>query len=417
MQENLWSWNCDQLSSVQRCQSIHEYSESPRDDQPRFWIAGLYTEFDRYLRKRFFWRSTFLSVTRHYSSLSECVHSTSHSDQCLLSVPISVTSDPPQHSCRWLIVHGSRSNWKLFTSHTDYTLISHIPARCESSSELFEKPKNLASSSCGSRPGDTGKTMGQGEGVIREPQGCSTANSSLCKGSRPFYLVLEELILKIVWWKIRDIPFRNCISENSQTELIVSARRSISRPNYALTHSVPTITMPMDQRSGDGEIHRRSFDVAVTWRESFQPILKCLMGLWRLHWRIFSPNRTSEVESVLKRSALKNRSDFYEGGRLLTWSLTIFEYPVFMMQLKTIEIFSIFLTWRWHSRFQRKMGSSSISSKWNTSGEFLGGFYQRKIRDSVQLQTVLAGYDQEMDRDRAMPRPSEMEDGSNTTHS
>ena len=33
----------------------------------------------------------------------------------------------------------------------------------------------------------------------------------------------------------------------------------------------------------------------------------------------------------------------------------------------------------------------------------LGIFYQMKIRESVQAQTVLAMYDQEIDRDRAMP--------------
>ena len=53
--EFLWSWNC--LWIITLSQSTHEYSESQRNGPPRLLLAAWFTDFIRYLRKRF-WKST-----------------------------------------------------------------------------------------------------------------------------------------------------------------------------------------------------------------------------------------------------------------------------------------------------------------------------------------------------------------------
>ena len=46
-------------------------------------------------------------------------------------------------------------------------------------------------------------------------------------------VVLEELLLKIVRWKLRGMLPQNCISENSLTQMTFSAGESTSRPKCA----------------------------------------------------------------------------------------------------------------------------------------------------------------------------------------
>ena len=60
----LCSWNCEQLWIILRSQSTHEYSESQKNDQPRFLLAAWYTELIGYIRTRF-WRSTCSRWTNH----------------------------------------------------------------------------------------------------------------------------------------------------------------------------------------------------------------------------------------------------------------------------------------------------------------------------------------------------------------
>ena len=68
-------------------------------------------------------------------------------------------------------------------------------------------------------------------------------NSSFSSGSRPVISHWRNFFLEMVWWKIRDIQSRNCISDNSQTQRNFSAERSISTPKYVQNHQNPTITM------------------------------------------------------------------------------------------------------------------------------------------------------------------------------
>ena len=46
-------------------------------------------------------------------------------------------------------------------------------------------------------------------------------------------VVLEELVLKIVRWKLRGMLSRYCISENSQTKMTFTVGESTSRPKCA----------------------------------------------------------------------------------------------------------------------------------------------------------------------------------------
>ena len=48
-------------------------------------------------------------------------------------------------------------------------------------------------------------------------------------------IVLEELTLNLVCWKLRDILSRNCISEKSQTEMTFNVGESIVEPKCVRT--------------------------------------------------------------------------------------------------------------------------------------------------------------------------------------
>ena len=80
---------------------------------------------------------------------------------------------------------------------TSANVFDRLRARDGPSSALFENSKNLASSSCGLRQSDTGKIMEQGEGVRREPQGCTIPTPRFAM-IPALEIVLEELILTVV---------------------------------------------------------------------------------------------------------------------------------------------------------------------------------------------------------------------------
>ena len=99
----------------------------------------------------------------------------------------------------------------------------------------------------------------------------------------------------------------------------------------------------MDQRSRDRKISGWSYDVVVNRRARFSWFWTAWCeDRWRLHWRRSSPISISEEGSVSKSSVLKNTTDFYNEGRLLTWSWTTFEQPELVVQLKTYQIYSIY---------------------------------------------------------------------------
>ena len=73
-------------------------------------------------------------------------------------------------------------------------------ARDGPSSAFFENPKNLASSLCGLRPGNTGNEVNHGEGVRREPQSSTIPTPRFTKNHSTWTRSHHtgELVLKMV---------------------------------------------------------------------------------------------------------------------------------------------------------------------------------------------------------------------------
>ena len=121
------------------------------------------------------------------------------------------------------------------------------PAAEWPSPSFFKIPKNLTSSPCELRSGETESTMRHGEGLR---QGTARVQKyrllDLPGKTRPGIpcIILEELILKIIWWKRQGTLSRNCISENSQTQVTFNVGESISRSKCVCESTpFPQLTM------------------------------------------------------------------------------------------------------------------------------------------------------------------------------
>ena len=90
---------------------------------------------------------------------------------------------------------------------------------------------------CRLKTNDAGKIAEQGEGAKKEPQYCTRPTPRFATKFSTWNQ-LYELILKFLWWKIREIRSRNCISVDSQTLQTSSVGRRISRPKCALVQVV-----------------------------------------------------------------------------------------------------------------------------------------------------------------------------------
>ena len=74
------------------------------------------------------------------------------------------------------------------------------------------------------------------------------------------------------------------------------------------------------------------------------------------------------------------------------------------MQLKTHQIFQCFFTRRDGIQdFDTRWDQAQLSASERSQENILEGLRKLKIRDSVQLQAVLAMYDEEIDRNLALP--------------
>ena len=83
-----------------------------------------------------------------------------------------------------------------------------------------------------------------------------------------------------------------------------------------------------------------------------------------------------------------------------------------MTQLLTYQISSMFPCKEMTFRISIQDGTQALLSANEVPKEnVLGSLYKMKIRESVQLQTVLATYKQEIDRGRAMPKLSKIDHG------
>ena len=105
----------------------------------------------------------------------------------------------------------------------------------------------------------------------------------------------------------------------------------------------------------------------------------------------------------VREQRVQKYNQFSRGSRLLIGSTSIFDQPEHMKQCKVCQIFSIYVCRTTMSRISMYDGTSTNISKRNTYGNGMGGLYQSKLQDSVQLQTVLALYDQETVRNIGQP--------------
>ena len=151
------------------------------------------------------------------------------------SQPLSIPSSRGMISSDSFLPHDTRNS--LGTSGNIFESQS---ARDGPSSAFFERPKNLASSSCGLRKGNTGKFMEHGGGVRREPQSSTiptprfTTNHSTWTPTYHTGGTYSQNGTK----DIRDTQSRNSISENSRTQWTFDAGKSTSRTKCAQTHPV-----------------------------------------------------------------------------------------------------------------------------------------------------------------------------------
>ena len=157
-------------------------------------------------------------------------------------------------------------------------------------------------------------------------------------------------------------------------------------------NSISSSHTALDQRSWDGKVNWRTYDIAIDCRANGFPRL-------RYAWcdDCVCVETTFAKEQVSKSSVLRILTDSYVGDKkCLTWSTSISVQPELMKRYKDSQICSVYVC---------RMTTSKTSTY-----DGIKLYYQRakclqmwswkdctcqKIQDSVQLQTVLALYDQE----------------------
>ena len=201
------------------------------------------------------------------------------------------------------------------------------------------------------------------------------------------YIVLEELILKMVWRKIRDIQSRNCISGKFPESVDLPCWKINFRTELCSNSSHPTIAMSWIK---EVEIVKSTEDLLTSQPIEGRdfPILKRLMRRSRLHCRRWSQVCISEGGSASKSNVLKHTTGLYEEGRLLAWSVTSFEQPVLVMQHKAYQIFSTYAC-RKITLMISKRWDQALLSKWDLCGERPGRFVQvKKTRFSSASHSI-----------------------------
>ena len=212
------------------------------------------------------------------------------------------------------------------------------------------------------------------------------------------WIILVELVLTVVWLILRNFRFRNCIWGNFRNLWNFKAEKSTS----TLKHVRKQQTL-ISQCNRSKKLRWQSQLTNLwhryrLWCEQISPTSICLMRWLRLHWKDFSTNMfTSAREWVSKSSVLKNIIGSWEEDKLLTWSMSISVQAEPMKRYKdcqTCSVYACIMTTSKISTFDGiKLYYQSTSDM--PSDVILEGLYKSKLQDSVQLQTVLALYDQE----------------------
>ena len=194
-------------------------------------------------------------------------------------------------------------------------------------------------------------------------------------------IILEELILSMVWWITRGFRCRECISENSLTQMEFQSCKVNFKTEVCSKSADPQVTMQlikdveiaksidelMTSRSTTGRIDFTDYHVLDAMIAS--ALKKLLINCVHFWKRV----------SVEEQKCSKNTTDSHEGDNLHTWSMSIFEPQGLRSCTRSVWTVQCTLTqWRC-SEFRRRMGSSSIVRKWDSYGNGPGRFIQGKI--------------------------------------
>ena len=155
----------------------------------------------------------------------------------------------------------------------------------------------------------------------------------------------------------------------------------------------------MDQRSGDSQISGRSCDVADIWRAWFQPfgMLGCDKGLWIEEDHLWSalPKRVSVEEQLAQKHDI-----FFVRTRQITFMICdhFRATGAYDAAQDPSDLSKVSLHGDDNQDFETRWDPASLSASETPKENILEGLYKLKIRDSVQLQSVLALYEQETTR-------------------
>ena len=213
--------------------------------------------------------------------------------------------------------------------------------------------------------------------------------SSLCKRKKvsllwiSLWFRIRNYKTRWISWTIRDLHLDK-FPDSSHFQCWKSLQ-DWSRLNLRIScnHNV------VDQRSGSDQISGRSYEIAVnerTWWPWF-------WDTWDEGSVCIEKDHTSEEELISERITFKKTTNFYEEGKLLVWSINHFRVSDAQdAALWALRSFQYFLRRRWHSGFRCQMGQDLLSVCEVSKENVLKSLYKLKVRDSVQLQTILAMY-------------------------
>ena len=136
----------------------------------------------------------------------------------------------------------------------------------------------------------------------------------------------------------------------------------------------------------------------TTERRDFNP-LECLMRQYHLDWRGFISDQHFRRELVSKSSLLKNTKDFLRRRQITFMICDHFRaIGAYDAAQDPSDLSKVFFRWHDIQDFDTRWDQASLSASETPKENILEGLYKLKIRDSVQLQSVLALYEQETTR-------------------
>ena len=260
---------------------------------------------------------------------------------------------------------------------TSENVFERLLAREGRTSTLFNISKNLVSSSHELRLDTAGNTM-ESE-MRREPQNSSIPVPTLAKW---------RWNVKSYWWNLFS-QWYYWLSEISDFGIAsgkISWLYGISKLESQLydwsmfKDSRSSSHNALDQRSRDGKVNGRAYDIALDYRaKRFHRLSICLMRWLCLHWKDFSTCIfTSAKEKVSKSSVLKKKKDRFLRGRQIAYM--VYEHFRATGATEAVQGLSDLFNKRLQNDDVQDFDTiSSISSKWNTYRNGPGGFIQVKI--------------------------------------